>query len=48
MGSNAWEASQADYRGMGIIDQEYLGGRLCTPHTWHAAEVFLYLLERVD
>jgi hypothetical protein len=45
-----WEAkaSQADYRGMGVIDRAYVEARLCTPHTWHAAEAFLYLLERED
>jgi hypothetical protein len=45
-----WEAkaSQADYRGMGLIDRAYVEARLCTPHTWHAAEAFLYLLERGD
>jgi hypothetical protein len=45
-----WEAkaSQADYRGMGVIDEAYVQARLCTPHTWHAAEAFLYLLERED
>jgi hypothetical protein len=45
-----WEAkaSQADYRGMKVIDEVYVESRLCTPHTWHAAEAFLYLLERED
>lgn len=43
-----WEAkaSQADYRGMDLIDPAYARERLCTPHTWHAAEAFLDLLER--
>jgi hypothetical protein len=42
-----WEAkaSQADYRGMKVIDEAYVEARLCTPHTWHAAEALLYLLE---
>ena len=42
-----WEAkaSQADYRGMGVIDQTYVEARLCTPHAWHAVEAFLYLRE---
>jgi hypothetical protein len=45
-----WEAkaSQADYRGMKVIDEAYVKARLCTPHTWHAAETLLYLLERED
>jgi hypothetical protein len=43
-----WEAkaSQADYRGMGLIDQAYVDANFGTPHTWHAAEAFLYLFER--
>jgi hypothetical protein len=42
-----WEenASQADYNGMAIIDDQYLRGKISSPHTWHAAEVFLYLIE---
>jgi hypothetical protein len=45
-----WEAkaSQANYRGMKVIDEAYLEARLCTPHTWHAAEALLYLLELED
>ncbi|MDD6211360.1 MAG: hypothetical protein PUB21_12250 [Bacteroidales bacterium] len=39
------EASQADYQGMRIIDEQYVEGRNASPHTWHAAEVFLYLLD---
>jgi hypothetical protein len=43
-----WEkdASAANYAGMAIISDEYRQQRLATPHTWHAAEVFLYLLEQ--
>jgi acetyl esterase/lipase len=43
-----WEqrASQADYEGMKIVSEEYTDERLAAPHTWHAAEVFLYLLDR--
>lgn len=42
-----WEtdASQADYDGMKIIDEKYVSARTSSPHTWHSAEVFLYLLE---
>jgi len=42
-----WEiqASQADYNGMAIIDDKYITGKISTPHTWHAAEIFMYLLE---
>lgn len=41
-----WEAdaSQARYEGMRVIDPAYVEKKLAAPHTWHAAEVFLYLL----
>lgn len=40
-----WEAnaSQADYQGMSIIDPAFAAAKVATPHTWHAAEMFLYL-----
>jgi hypothetical protein len=40
-----WEqrASQANYEGMRIISPIYTAQRLAVPHTWHAAEVFLYI-----
>jgi len=38
------EASQARYEGMKVIAEEFVRQRLATPHTWHAAEAFLYLL----
>jgi hypothetical protein len=43
-----WEqrASQANYEGMRVISEQYTQQRLAAPHTWHAAEVFLYLLEQ--
>jgi len=43
-----WEAqaSQANYAGMGLVSEEYVQRRICAPHTWHAAEMFLYLLEQ--
>ena len=42
-----WEAmaSQAHYDGIKIVSEEYAQAKLVAPHTWHAAEVFLYLLE---
>lgn len=42
-----WEAqaSQADYSGMMSIDPVLAVERICVPHTWHAAELFLYLLD---
>ena len=45
-----WEsrASQAEYEGMRIVNPEYVTYRICKPHTWHAAEMFLYLYELSD
>jgi hypothetical protein len=42
-----WEiqASQADYQGMAVIDPVFAQQKTCVPHTWHAAEIFLYLLD---
>jgi hypothetical protein len=42
-----WEiqASQADYNGLAIINDKYVTDKTSTPHTWHAAEIFLYLLD---
>jgi hypothetical protein len=42
-----WEiqASQADYSGMKLIDPAYAQQKTAAPHTWHAAEICLYLLE---
>jgi hypothetical protein len=43
-----WEkdASAANYAGMTVIADQYRQQRLASPHTWHAAEIFLYLLEQ--
>jgi len=43
-----WEkdASAANYARMTVIADEYWQQRLAAPHTWHAAEIFLYLLEQ--
>jgi len=42
-----WEAraSQADYAGMRAVAPVYVDRKLCAPHTWHAAEALLDLLE---
>ena len=42
-----WEinASQANYEGMRIISEQYVTQRNSSLHTWHAADVFLYLLD---
>ncbi|UCD50601.1 MAG: hypothetical protein JSW27_24130, partial [Phycisphaerales bacterium] len=43
-----WEtrASQADYPGMAVIDPTFVTRKTAAPHTWHAAEIFLYLLDQ--
>jgi hypothetical protein len=43
-----WEAnaSQANYAGMDGISAEYVRRKLAAPHTWHAAEMFMRLLNR--
>ncbi|HUW82613.1 MAG TPA: hypothetical protein VMZ31_07405 [Phycisphaerae bacterium] len=38
-------ASQADYQAMRIVDPGYVTDRIATPHSWHAAEMFLYWQE---
>ncbi len=42
-----WEAhaSQARYEGMAALGAAFPAGRFCMPHTWHAAEMFLYLTD---
>ena len=42
-----WEAaaSEADYTGMKLVAPVYAARRISAPHTWHAAEMFLYLYE---
>ncbi len=42
-----WEAkaSQAQCDGMNRIAPVYAKEKICVPHTWHAAEAFLYLLD---
>lgn len=39
------EASQADYAGMSIVDPVFVKRKTSVPYTWHAAEVFLYLMQ---
>jgi len=41
----SWEAdaSEADYRGISIIGDDFVKTRLAAPHSWHAAEMFLAL-----
>jgi hypothetical protein len=42
-----WEAnaSEADYGKMEIVGSDWAKARVSGPHSWHAAEAFLYLLE---
>ena len=40
------EASQADYKGLAVIDTVFVTAKCAAPHTWHASEVFLYVLQR--
>jgi hypothetical protein len=44
----SWEknSSEANYAGMDVVAPVYARQRLSVPHTWHAAEMFLYLLAR--
>lgn len=41
-----WEqhASQANYAALKVLDPVYAEQKVSTPHTWHAAEVFLMLV----
>jgi len=39
------EASQANYKGMRPLGEVFVNKRISVPHTWHAAEMFLYLLD---
>lgn len=39
------EASQAAYARMSPIGTEFVTRKIAAPHSWHAAEAFLYLLE---
>jgi len=43
-----WEAhaSQADYDRMALISEDYVNWKICAPHAWRAAEMFLYLFDR--
>ena len=42
-----WEGSgsEAEYWRMAILSNELAEGRICTPHTWHAAEMLLYFVD---
>ena len=44
----SWESDNksANYSGMNVIDQIYTQSRICATHGWHAAEMFLLLVEQ--
>ena len=39
------EASQANYEGIRQLSNIYADNKFSAPHTWHASEMFLYLIE---
>jgi hypothetical protein len=43
-----WESESklANYAGMNVIDPIYAQNRICATHAWHAAEMFLLLMEQ--
>lgn len=43
----SWEshASDATYPGLAVLDERLVRDKLSPPHTWHAAEMFLLLIE---
>lgn len=43
-----WEAqaSKAHYEKMAAIDAQYVAARMAAPHSWHAAEMFLYMVDK--
>ena len=45
-----WEtnASEADYKRLSVIDSIYVSKKTSAPHTWHASEIFLYLLDKKE
>lgn len=43
----SWESGsdKAAYAGMAVVDGRYENRKSCSPHAWHAAEMFLYILD---
>ena len=43
----SWEirASEADYEGIRALSCEFADNKCSSPHSWHAAEMFMYLIE---
>ncbi|MBQ9121087.1 MAG: hypothetical protein IJY12_01840 [Clostridia bacterium] len=46
--TNETQASQADYEGTRLLSETYADAKNSSPHTWHAAEMFLYLMEKTE
>jgi hypothetical protein len=46
----SWEidASQAKYPEIAPLSEEYAKNKCGAPHSWHASEMFMYLLDRTD
>lgn len=44
----SWEicASEANYEGIRPLSEEYANNKCSAPHSWHAAEMFMYLIEQ--
>ena len=44
----SWEiqASEAIYENIAPLSQNYVNNKCAAPHSWHAAEIFLYLIEK--
>lgn len=45
--TNETKASQAKYEGIRVLSEKYADAKNASPHTWHSAEMFLYLLEAI-
>lgn len=43
--SSEYLSSQANFDKLKIINDDFAKSKLITPHSWTAAEMFLYLLE---
>ena len=46
--TNETRASQANYEGTRALSQNYADAKNSSPHTWHAAEMFLYLIKQTE
>ena len=46
----SWEikASEAKYEKIAPLSEEYAKNKCGAPHSWHASEMFMYLLDRTD